>query len=387
MTQKYLPLMLETPSAALVLVVVAQIIAWFVTTNMGIQQLLQLQILISIPAALLVLYALFGLLRGKLDKVEVAQETDSNRIVNSQLKHTWGPSLDALECLISLAEKRIQDAQRRLQYEKQGNPSSLFEMARTAYKSIQVTRGILVLCRNGYPDQAYILCRTLLEQRVNLGFILTSGKIEDVAQRYLDWQKAEFYRFIKRTKERRDKMVGRPTDKEWSDLTNEYQSLKAKYASGIGDIDKSEEWAIAYREGLTKTIRAFNVVDRARHSMPRLVSDKNLLFDVWEMEWQDLNEFTHTTPRSINESASSSGPNVVVSGPSSIGIYEPARIAGREVLNLSSMVSHNLANSSSPESEELNKQAMKLHRDILMKLDKIPAAARSWHQSSSMNNT
>ncbi len=274
----------------------------------------------------------------------------------------------------------------RLQNEKQGNLSSLFEMVRTAYKSIQVSRGILVLCRNGYPDQAYILCRALVEQRVNLGFILTSGKIEEVAQRYLDWQKAEFYRFIKRTKERLDKMNRGPTDDEWTDLTNQYQSLKTKYAGGIGDIDNSEEWAIAYRDGLTRTIRAFNVVDRAKHSMPRLVSDKNLLFDVWEMEWQDLNQFTHTTPRSINESASTSGPNVVVSGPSSIGIYEPARIVGREVLNLSSIISHNLATTSSPESEDISKEAMKLHMELLRELDKIPSAAYPWYQRSSISN-
>ena len=382
--RSYLSLTLEMPSAALFFVVVGQCIAWFVATNMGVQQLLQAQIFIGISGGLCILYAIVGLLRERQSKGEVAQATDSTRIVNSQLKHTWGPSLDALESLIGLADKRIQEAQLRLQNEKKGNLSSLFEMVRTAYKSIQVTRGVLVLCRNGYPDQAYILCRALVEQRVNLGFVLTSGKIEEVAQRYLDWQKAEFCRFIKRTKERRDKMDRGPTNKEWADLTNEYQSLKAKYAGGIGDIDKSEEWAVAYREGLTKTIRAFNVVDRARHSMPRLVSDKNLLFDVWEMEWQDLNEFTHTTPRSINESASSSGPNVVVSGPSSIGIYEPVRIAGREVLNLSSIISHNLANSSSPESEELNKETMKLHTKLLGELEKIPEAAYPWYQRSSI---
>ena len=384
--RSYFQLMLEMPSAALFLVVVSQGIAWFVSTMLGIQQLVQAQIFIGISGGLCFLYAVAGLLRGRPKKGDLEQEIDSTRIVNAQLKHTWGPPLDALENLIDLADQRIQEAQVRLQNEKQGNLSSLFEMVRSAYKSIQVARGILVLCRNGYPDQAYILCRALVEQRVNLGFILTSGKIEEVAQRYLDWQKAEFYRFIKRTKERLDKMNRGPTIEEWADLTNENQSLKTKYVGGIGDIDNSEEWAIAYRDGLTRIIRAFNVVDRAKHSMPWLVSDKNLLFDVWEMEWQDLNQFTHTTPRSIQLSASTSGPNVVVSGPSSIGIYEPARVAGREVLNLSSIISHNLSTLSSPESEELNKKAVKLHRKFLMELEKIPEGAYPWYQRSSFSN-
>ena len=378
--------MLETPSAALLLVAAAQCIVWLVAATIGIPQLLQAQIAITIPAGLCTLYALVGLHRQKQDNGEIDKRTDSTKIVDSQLKHIWGSSLDALESLIGLADKRIQEAQLRLQNETQGNPSSLFEMARTAYKSMQVARGILVLCKNGYPDQAYILCRTLVEQRVNLGFILTSGKTEGVAQRYLDWEKVKFYRFIKRTRQRRNRMNGGPTNREWADLTNEYQRISAKYAGGIGGIEEKEEWAIAYRDGLTRIIKAFNVVDRARHSMPWLVSDGNLLFDVWEMEWQDLNEFTHTTPRSINESASTSGPNVVVSGPSSIGIYEPARIAGREVLNLSSIISHNLATSVRPESEELGKEAMKLHRKLLRELNKIPAAAYPWYQRSSISS-
>ena len=384
--RSYLRLTLEMPSAALLLVVITQFIAWVVTTMVGTQLVLQGQILIGISGGFCTLYAVAGLLRGRTKKRTLDQEINSARIVNSQLKQIWGPSLDTLEALIGVAERRVQEAQHRLEEEKQGNSSSLFGMVRTAYKSIQVARGILVLCRNGYPDQAYILCRTLMEQRVNWGFILTSGKIEEVAQRYLDWRRVEFYRFIKRTKDRRDKMNSGPTHKEWTDLTNQYQNLRSKYASGIGDIDNKEEWAIAYRNGLTETIKAFNVVDRARHSMPWLVSDKNLLFEVWEMEWQDLNEFAHTTPRSIYQSASTTGPNVVVSGPSSIGINEPTKIAGQEVLNLSSIISHNLSTTSSPESEELGNEAMKLHTELLKELDKIPAGAYPWYQRSSISN-
>ena len=378
---------LGMPSVTLLVVVVSQCFAWFVFMYLGIQQQLQAQIFVSIPAALCVLYAIVGLIRVKLNDAEVKKDNNAAKVVNSQLKHIWGPSFDALETLVGLAEKRIQEAQQRLQKGKQGNPSSLFEIARTGYKSIQVARAILVLCRGGYPDQAYILCRALVEQRVNIGFILTSGKLEEVAQRFLDWEKVKFYRFIKRTKARRDKMNRGPTAAEWADLTDEYQRIKAKYAGDMGDIDEKEEWAIAYRDGLTRTIKAFNVADRARHSMPCLVSDEDLLFDAWEMEWQDLNEFTHTTPRSLNESMSSPGPNVVVSGASSIGIYEPASIAGREILNLSSVISHNLTPSQSSEAEKLGSEAMELHKKLLEELQKIPPAAFPWYQRSAIRDS
>ena len=247
MTSHFL-ILLGMPSAALVIVVVAQLITMFVTTYIGVQQQLQAQILFGIPAVLCILYGFIGLIRGRLNKDDTDLVRDEASAVDSQLKHIWGPLLNALETMIDLGERRIQQAQQRLEDEKQGETTSLYEVVRTGYKCIQVARGILILCRNGYPDQAYILCRTLVEQRVNLGFILTSGKVEEVSERYLDWEKVKFYKFIKRTKERRDKMNRGPTIREWADLTNEYQWIKTKYAGGVGDIDEKEEWAIAYRD-------------------------------------------------------------------------------------------------------------------------------------------
>ena len=72
--------------------------------------------------------------------------------------------------------------------------------------------------------------------------------------------------------------------------------------------------------------------------MPRLASDERQLHDAWTSEWQRLNEFTHTTPRSIFESASSDHENLVVTGQSPIGIDEPLTIAGRSTLNISTLL-------------------------------------------------
>ena len=64
---------------------------------------------------------------------------------------------------------------------------------------------------------------------------MTSGRIEEVAQRYIDWERAKFYRFIKRTKVRRDQMGQGPTAEEWDLLTMEYLALKEMYKDN-GDI-------------------------------------------------------------------------------------------------------------------------------------------------------
>ena len=146
-------------------------------------------------------------------------------------------------------------------------------------------------------------------------------------------------------------------------------------------FDKKEEWAIAYRDGMTRIIKALNLVDRAKHSMPWLKSDANLLFEVWEMEWQDLNEFTHTTPRSVHESLSSPEENVVGSGRSSIGLGQPLKVAAVGILNLSSTLALNLTPTQSRETDNLGEEAMETLRKLMKELEGIPEAARPWHQN------
>lgn len=371
-----------TPTGALFVVMLAEGFAFFATTYWETPQYYQAVLLTWIPAIACIIYAAAGFVRGRLERKVPVQNHDPERIVASQLLFIWGPPLNTLDKLISLCEERVSDAQDRLEEEKKGEPSSLFEVTRTGFKCVQVARAILVLCKGGYSDQAYALSRSLVEQRVNVGFILTSGKIEEVAQRYIDWEKAKFYRFIKRTKDRRDQMGQGPTDEEWEFLTTEYRALKEKYKDS-GDIDKKEEWAIAYRDGMTRIVKAFSVVDRAKHSMPQLKSDKNHLFEIWNMEWQDLNEFTHTTPRSIHQSLSTPRENVVGSGRSSIGLIQPIRVAAVEILNLSSALAFNLTSAQSLQTDTFSQEAMETLRKLMRQLEEIPEAARPWHHRSS----
>ena len=62
-------------------------------------------------------------------------------------------------------------------------------------------------------------------------------------QRYLDWEKAKFYRFEEKLKGSLGAGNLGPTTEEWDALTKEYERLKAKY-DGDGILDRLEEWAI-----------------------------------------------------------------------------------------------------------------------------------------------
>ena len=217
--------MLGTPVGALTIVMVAEGCALFVTTYFGTPQRYQVNVLASIPALAGVIYVITDFVKDRVEQRVQVPNPGPESIVIYQLMNTWGPPLCTLEKLVSVCEERVDEAQDRLAEEKKGERSSLFEVTRTGFKCVQVARGILVLCRNGYPDQAYALSRSLVEQGVNIGFILTSGKLEEVAQRYIDWEKAKFYRFIKRTKDRRDLIGHGPTDEEWELLTREYLAL------------------------------------------------------------------------------------------------------------------------------------------------------------------
>ena len=143
--------------------------------------------------------------------------------------------------------------------------------------------------------------------------------------------------------------------------------------------------AIGTRANGTQLVEAFSVPKRAWQSMPWLPSDDTQLYDAWTAEWQRLNEFTHTTPRSIFESASSNDQNVVVTGQSPLGIDEPLVIAGRSMLNISSILT-NIASNKMPKgksrrSEDLRKKTVRAYREMLEELEHIPVEAAPWHRS------
>ena len=91
-----------------------------------------------------------------------------------------------------------------------------------------------------------------------------------------------------------------------------------------------------------------------------------------------MNEFTHTTPRSILDSASSPKSGVVVTGTSSVGIGDPLEIAGRAILNISSLLSRYWPFVETPEQDKLGAKTTDKWVALLEELGRVPEVA--WPQ-------
>ena len=313
----------------------------------------------------------------------------SANMTEAQLGTIWGASLSKLKTVVSLGEERIELAQAELEESLESSPTNVYNLMRTGYKCIQTCRAVHLLCSKGFPDQALALCRGLMEQEANLWFISTIENKEEVIQRYLDWEKAKFYRFVRKRKDRLDKRDEGPTTEEWDALTKEYERIEVKYR-GNGNLRRREEWAIGTRGNGSKRIEAFSVPERVQESLPWLPSDEMALRDAWTSEWQRLNEFTHTTPRSIFESASSDHENLVVTGQSPLGIDEPLVIVGRSVLNISTLLT-NIAMSASPKnrsrrSEHLGDRIVTSYSELLEELKQVPDEVTPWHRRMQGND-
>ena len=295
-----------------------------------------------------------------------------------QLEDTWGESASKFADVISLAEQRLQECHRLLAKGLDSKNSPYYEVIGMGYKAVQTARAIQVLCSSGYADQANVLCRTLQEQMVNVWFMMTSGNAEEVIQRYCDWQFASFYRDLKRRKNHLSKSGRGPTVSEWQELNTRYEATKKLYASLGDNIDIREAWAIAYRENGTRKVKAQNLLERAKQCLPWLKDDERLLYEIFEMEHQRLNEFVHTTPQSIFQSQSSPSKDVIATGPSVLGLGDPMRLAGTYILNLSSAVTMNMHLKKSHKMKRLDTKIMKAVKELAKAVSESPESAQPW---------
>ena len=264
---------------------------------------------------------------------------DRRRTTEHHNTTIWGQSFSKLKTVISISHERISLTQTQLEGTLQDTSTHTYALIAIGYKCIQTCNAIQVLCNKGFPDQALSLCRSLVEQEANLRFIVSIENREKVTERYLDWERAKY---IPRLKARNKELVNgilEHTSGKGDALTEVYKQLEDKYRRD-GNLRNREEWAIGTRANGLERIEAFSVQERAKQFIKFFASDEVLLRDTWSERWQRLNEFAHTTPRSILESAASNNQKLVVTGPSHLGIDEPLIIAGQSMLNITTMVTH-----------------------------------------------
>ena len=289
------------------------------------------------------------------------------------VRQVWGPSLDSFKKTVSLAKQRIDDAQERLGSAMQNQETPLNQIFWMGYKAIQTASAIHVLCENGYADQAYAKCRELMEFEANIFFIMTSGDPTETSKRYSDWSLARFHKYVSENKS----SLAISSD-EWTELDEAYQIIKEEYARKGENVHKKERWAIAWREKGTKKIEAFSVRQRAEHSMPYLKREPYLIHEVWKSRWYHANEAIHNDPRVLMASLSSPAENVVVTGSSNIGLREPIREAALMILNISSVISHNIPAKQTEASDTLGNKTMEASTTTLKLLRDVPIRVNPW---------
>ena len=283
--------------------------------------------------------------------------------------------MDSLKETVSLAEQRIDDAQERLWSAMQNQETPLNQIFWMGYKAIQTASAIHVLCENGYADQAYSKCRELMEFEANIFFIMTSGDPTETSKRYSDWSLARFHKYVSENKSSLE-----ISNDEWKELDEAYQIIKEIYTLKGENVHKKDRWAIAWREKGTKKIEAFSVRKRAEHSMPYLKHEPYLIHEIWKGRWYHANEAIHNDPRVLMASLSSPAENVVVTGSSNIGLREPIREAALMILNISSIISHNIPAEQTEASDTLGDKTMEASTTTLKLLRDVPGEVNPWWQ-------
>ena len=306
---------------------------------------------------------------------EIDAHDELKRRMEAQIQIVWGPSLEKLDETISLARQRIDDTSNRLYSELNGQPSPLYLVIELGYKSVRMARAIKCLCVNGFADEAYALCRNLMELEANIWFIMVSGDAEGNCERYVIWDNAKFYRD---TRDNMPELDSPPSEDEWKELTEKYDKCVAEY--GEENLEIKEGWAIAHREGSSKEVKAQNVPDRAFHSMPYLEDDRHFLHEVWKSHWNHLNSVVHSSPRSTMMSLAASEKGISVAGQSAFGLREPMKDAARMALNISSTIANNIPAEKTEKSEKLGKRTMDAMSGTLKLLNEVPASANPWWQ-------
>ena len=306
---------------------------------------------------------------------EIDAHDELKRRMETQIQIVWGPSLEQLDETISLAQQRIDDASARLYSELNGQPSPLYLVIELGYKSVRLARAIKCLCANGYADEAYALCRNLMELEANIWFIMVSGDAEGNCERYIIWDNAKFYRD---TRDNMSELDNPPSEDKWKELTDKYNKCVEKY--GEENLKKPEAWAIAYRERGSKEVKARNVPARAFHSMPYLRNDRHLLHDVWKSHWNHLNSVVHSSPQSTMRSQAAPEKGISVAGQSAYGLREPIADAARMALNISSTIANNIPAEKTEKSEELGKRTLDANVKTHELLSEVPAIANPWWQ-------
>lgn len=273
----------------------------------------------------------------------VSRQTDHTNLINS-IDLTWGDSLDLLEALIGISLE-VGEIYNKEHSESFANNYLNKALIRLHARACQTSSEIITLLRSGYADGANARWRSLHEILIISFFISEHGN--DIAERYLNYEKVESYKAVLQFQEYAEKLGHTPIgDAEMEEIISEIRELDSKY--GIEYKKGGYGWASSVLNTQRPTFRHIEESIDQDHMRPyyKMASynvhagAKSLFFQL-----------------GIHESNP-----VMLAGPSNLGLVEPCRFTATSL----SQITINLILQDSPNMDLIvaSKMLMKLERKI-----------------------
>ena len=161
-----------------------------------------------------------------------------NKKYNRRLYKTWKIAFDNYETIIELVTEAAQIYVDNFRSVAEQDNNMLFYALRNIHaRAVLISKECLVLFKNGYPDGAYSLWRTLYELFVIATF-LVENKNSDICERYLNFVHIQAY---KEENICREKGYPSHTEESFKNLKKNYDSMITKY----GDKYKAGDYGWA----------------------------------------------------------------------------------------------------------------------------------------------
>ena len=213
-----------------------------------------------------------------------------SREVRREIDQVWGKSLSLLSDVIDSAELSISTCEK---WCNEGN--GLFRLINMGAACIRQARAGQTLCRNGFADEAYSLCRSLWEKQIDIGFILLSGDPAMVLRRYYDWDRTKLLGFGLDHKDGLDEL-GQGPGAGWDDVMEQLENILGKYdATERRSVGKGDKWAKLYRDlGSHKKSEILDSFEDRAAAVGNGGTDS-------QFRWLMYNGAVHMSPSSLSE--------------------------------------------------------------------------------------
>lgn len=238
-----------------------------------------------------------------------------------RLNQRWGSAFDNLEFSVMLSRDIAYNIMS--EYKKGDKIDIKLHCLNLIHsRALLKSREILTLLKNGFPDGAMSLWRSLFELMVFAAIL--NDNSDEIAVRFYEYQIIEQYKLAKEALN-----IGFPhiSDEEFNSIENEYLALKNKYESHFSDLHENYGW-------LPKEVIAQKLGKAGRVTFSKLIKLVN--FENFKPHFKWASSMLHSEINiMINNIGVYSG-LIFLSGRTNYGLADPGMYCGKALLFITS---------------------------------------------------